>query len=243
MRQKYVTFLVFSILFTVVTTTSAVEYLVTDTSGNVIDNSNPLNLGNNPSPKTIRLWMTYNDTERTATNANGGGLMGGGARFTSNDSMVAAIVGPGSSAVTNPVNQWVNPLTIQFNSSNPNPPSIMQASFTRGTQSGLVLDPTVSGIGKILLLEVLITPGPTINPSGTQFTIVSPSGAPMSYGSSSQQYYYGAIPPLGQSIGTQPANYTFTVVPEPTTYVLGAVASGMLGGVGYYRRKKVAKKA
>ncbi|MFM7317332.1 MAG: hypothetical protein ACKO5E_10325, partial [bacterium] len=201
MRQKYVTFLVSSLLLTYLSSTSAVEYLVTDVGGNVIDNSNPLTLGNDPSPKTIRLWMTYNDTERTATNANGGGLMGGGARFTSNNSLVAAIIGPNTSAVSNPGNQWVNPLTVQFNSSTPNPPSIMQASFTRGTQSGLVLDPTVGGTGRILLLEVLITPGPNINPTGTQFTIVSPSGAPLSYGSSAQQYYYGAAPPLGQSIG------------------------------------------
>ncbi|MFM7591969.1 MAG: hypothetical protein ACKO85_09270, partial [Isosphaeraceae bacterium] len=119
MRQKYVTFLVSSLLLTYLSSTSAVEYLVTDVGGNVIDNSNPLNLGNDPSPKTIRLWMTYNDTERTATNANGGGLMGGGARFTSNNALVAAIIEPKESAVTNPGNQWVNPLTVQFNSSTP----------------------------------------------------------------------------------------------------------------------------
>jgi len=217
-----------------------VEYLVTDTSGNVVNNLTPLDLGSNPQAKTIQLWLTYNDTERTAANANGGGLMGGAARFTSANSYAAAILPPAASAVTNPGNKWSD-VVVQFNTPTaPQPSNIMQASFTRGSSAGLVLDPTVSGVGRILLLELLITPGSQISTAGTQFTIVSPSNAPFNYGSSTDLKYFGP-PPVGSGVGTQPINYTFTVVPEPTTYALGAVATAMLGGVGFYRRKKAVK--
>ena len=216
----------------VVSSTKAVEYLVTDTTGNVINTSNALNLGDNPLPKTIQLWMSYTDAERNLANP-AGGLYMGSAIFTPNNAQVANIFPPDGSAFTNPSSQW-NPFTVLFNSLTN--PTATRVQFNRGStpsQTGIQLPATSGGTGRVLLLEALISPGANINPTGTTFVVNPFASSPFRYGSPSTSF----------TDFVQPTTYSFTVVPEPTTYVLGAVASGMLGGVGYYRRKKLAKKA
>ena len=211
---------------------SAVEVIFTDTNGNPLNTTtNKLDLGYSPTAKTVQLWLTYNDTERTTIN-NAGGLYAGGGILTPQFANIANVFPGPSAPVTNPGNKW-STITTNFNSQSN--PTILGATFTQGAgQSGLALPPTVSGSGRFLLLEYLISPGANISSSGTDFTYqINTNYAVYSYGTSS-----GVTP-----FNPQPNGYTFTVVPEPTTYVLGAVASGMLGGVGYYRRKKLAKKA
>ena len=212
---------------------SAVELLITDSSGNALNTTtNKLNLGDSPTPKVIQLWLTYDDTERTTVN-NAGGLYSGGGILTPSDAQVANVFPGPSAPVTNPGNKW-NTVTTNFNSQTN--PSILGATFTQGAgQSGLTLPPTVAGSGRFLLLEYLVSPGANINPNGTNFIYtVNTNYAVYSYGTASSITPFNPQP--------SPSGYTFTVVPEPTTYVLGAVASGMLGGVGYYRRKKSVKK-
>jgi hypothetical protein len=230
--MRLATYLSSLLLFFVVTSTQAVEYLVTDTNGNVINTSNALNLGDNPVPKTIQLWMSYTDAERNLANP-AGGLYMGSAIFTPDNAQVANIIPPDGSAFTNPSSQW-NPFTVQFNHAS-NPTSV-RVQFNRGStpgQTGLQLPATSGGTGRVLLLEALISPRANINPTGTTFAINPFGSSPFRYGSPSTSFTDFA----------QPTTYSFTVVPEPTTYILGVVATGMLGGVGYYRRKKVAKKA
>jgi len=227
-----------ALIFLVATSyASAVEYLVTDTSGNTIDTTNALDLGQAPVAKTIQVWLTYTDAERNLANP-AGGLFSGGARLTPANAQVANIFPGPSTPYTNPGSQW-NPFNTQFNSLTV--PTVSQITFSRGstntdpTQSvGIQLPATTSGVGKLLLFEALISPGATINPSGTNFTMIPVSTAPFRYGTAATSLTAFAVQPNG-------AGYTFTVVPEPTTYALGAVATAMLGGVGYFRRKKVAK--
>lgn len=225
--KKSLSILTFFCSFLAVSSLNAVELLVTDSNGNALNTTtNKLDLGFNPTPKTISLWMTYNSSEQATANA-AGGLFSGGVILSSSNPTVAMIFPPGSNSVINPNNQW-NPIQIDWDQ--PSNFSAVQTTFSRGTQLGLQLDNT----NKILLMQYVISPGSTINPAGTDFVLTVPfTYAAFQYGSSSLQ----------TDFNPQPSNYTFTVVPEPTTYVLGAVASGMLGGVGYYRRKKVAKKA
>lgn len=197
----------------------AVEYLVTDSNGVTVGNSPSdwLDLGHNPTPKTIQLWLTYSGSEQTAAN-NAGGLMAGGARITPSNASVANIFPPGSSSVINPNNQW-NPLQIQFNSLTV--PTAVQTTFSRGTNSGLTLGNDM----KILLLEFVISPGATINASGTVFSVVVPSTAKFSYGTAFSQ----------TNFTVQPSNLTFTVVPEPSTYVFCSLATFALVGIGLKR--------
>jgi len=212
----------------VTSVTEAVEFLITDQNGIALnDTTNKLNLGDSASPKTVKLWLTYNTTELNAANMSGG-LFSGGARFTPQNSQVATVA-RGAGQVVNPSSQW-NPFTVTYLPISPTSyPTAMQVEFSRlNGQSGLTLPATM----QFLLAEIVISPGPSMNSTGTQFTVVVPlSQAPIIYGTAGSQ----------QVFGTQPLNYTFTVVPEPTTIALGAVATAMLGGVGFYRRKKAVK--
>jgi hypothetical protein len=207
-----------------VTSTQAVEILVTDMSGNSLNTTtNKLDLGNSPTPKTVKLWMTYSSAEATTANT-AGGLFSGGVIITPANSSIATIIPPQSSAFTNPNNQWESISSIFNGSTN------VGVSFTQGTsKTGLTLN---SSGGQILLLEVLISPGPSMSPTGTNFSFTAnPSYAVFSYGTQTNI----------QGFNPQPTSFVFTVVPEPTTYALGAVATAMLGGVGFYRRKKAVK--
>jgi len=233
MKTRKIALLV--IFLSLVSSASAVEYLITDTSGNALNTTtNVLNLGDNPTPKTIQIWLTYNDTERTVANTNGG-LYSGGARITPANTAIAVPSAP----FTNPSNQW-NPFNPQPNI--PSNPTIYQVTFSRGASNpdptlsvGIQLPATVNGVGKFLLFEATVTAGSNVNPIGTNFTIASVATAPFRYGTAN-------LAPSGPiAFSLQPQNYVFMVVPEPTTYALGAVATAMLGGVGFYRRKKSVK--
>ena len=223
--KKTMTFITFLIPFIALGSSKAVELLVTDSNGTVLNTTtSKLDLGYSPTPKTISLWLTYNTTEQLAANQSGG-FFSGGVVLTSSVPTAAMIFPPSSSSIINPNNQW-NPLQIDWDQ--PSNFSAVQTTFSRGTQAGLQLD----GFGRILLMQYVISPGTTINSTGTDFNL----SVPVEYAS----FQYGSA--SGQTNFTkQPDDYNFTVVPEPTTYVLGTVASGMLAGVGYYRRKKVAK--
>lgn len=198
----------------------AVEFLVTDSNGVTIGNTSSdwLDLGHNPTPKTIQLWLTFNASEQATANA-AGGLMGGGARITPSNASVANIFPPGSSSVINPNSQW-KALQILFNSLTN--PTAIQTSFSRGQDSGLFLGNDM----KILLMEYVISPGATINSTGTQFSVVVPTSALFKYGTSGSQTVFS----------TQPSNFTFTVVPEPSTYVFCSLATFTLFGLGFRKR-------
>jgi len=227
--MRFNSILLSCLLLIAFSSTDAVEFLVTDTNGNTLNTTNKLDLGSSsPSPKTIQLWLTYTDAERTTTN-NGGGLFQGAVIATPANAQVANFLPPGTSAVTNPGGQW-NPISIQFNSLTT--PTILGVSFSRGSQAGIVLPPTSGGTGKVLLLEYLVSPGPQISSTGTDIVFnVNNSYGLFGYGTSTASIIYNP----------QPQAYTISVVPEPTTYALGAVATAMLGGVGFYRRKKAVK--
>jgi hypothetical protein len=87
---------------------------------------------------------------------------------------------------------------------------------------------------QFLLFTAVISPGSSINPSGTNVRVSNPSSGTFKYGIPTNPISISGTPPA-------PSNYDFLVVPEPTTYALGAVATAMLGGVGFYRRKKAVK--
>lgn len=216
--------LIFS--FIVVGNVNAVELLVTDSNGNTLNTTtNKLDLGFTPTPKTISVWLTYNSTEQSTANT-AGGLFSGGLSVSSYTPTAAMIFPPASSSVINPNNQW-NPTQIFWDQ--PSNFSTVVATFSRGQQSGLLMDNSM----RILLLQFVVSPGSTINSTGSVFNVSVPLAyADFQYGSASGQL----------SFTNQPIDYQFTVVPEPTTYALGLVASGVLGGVGYYRRKKSVKK-
>jgi len=223
------------ILFCLVSSANAVEYLITDTNGNALNSTtNKLDLSNSTS-KVIQVWLTYNDADRNLANP-AGGLFSGGARITPSDSNQPTQVAVPAAPFTNPSNQW-NPFNPQPNS--PTNPTVYQVTFSRGGTNpdptlsvGIQLPATVSGAGKFLLFEATITAGANLNATGSTFTVAPVSTAPFRYGTGSTSLVAFTL---------QPQAYTFMVVPEPTTYALGAVATAMLGGVGFYRRKKAVK--
>ena len=203
----------------------AVELLITDSNGNALNTTtNKLDLGFNPTPKTISVWLTYSSAEQSAAN-NNGGLWRGGFIATPNNADIANIFPPSSSSIINPNNQWGAP-SYQWDSDTDPRALFVQVSRAAG-QVGLQLDNSL----RFLVVQLVVSPGKSINSSGTDFIFNVPPEATFAYNGGATAF----VP--------QPQAYSFTVVPEPTTYVLGVVASGMLGGVGYYRRKKLVKKA
>ena len=226
--------LAFLMVLAIAPSANALEFLITDSNNNPLTSAagaNPLNLGDNPVQQTIKVWVTYNSTDQSTYN-NAGGLLGGTVLMSfSNvrnplESPVGAFIfgpyGTNPGFITNSNSQFTPGFTTAANSSQ------VQVTFNTGTNPGIQLPSN-----QFLLFTAVIAPGATINSQGTNVVVNNPSSGLFRYGS----------PSAPVSISPSPSPYNFTVVPEPATYVLGAVASGMLGGVGYYRRKKVAKKA
>jgi hypothetical protein len=201
-----------------------VEYLVTDTNGTQLggSTSNQLDLGHNPVPQTIQVWMTYSAAEQTTANSAGGLFSGGVLLNYANPRIALTPLGAGS--FTNPNSIWSLQQTLWAAGSTgtANYPQYYQASFNRGTNSGLTLDGTL----KILVAEFVVSPGDAINSTGTTVSLTVPGTALFKYGSSSSN----------TAFSTQPSTYNFTVVPEPSTYVFVSLATGVLSFMGYRRR-------
>lgn len=204
-----------------------VEYLVTDTNGTQLggSTSNQLDLGHNPVPQTIQVWMTYSAAEQTTANT-AGGLFAGGVLLNYANPRIA-LTPLGTSSFTNPNSIWAvsQSLWVAGSTGTANYPQYYQTTFNRGQNQGLTLDGTL----KILVAEFVVSPGDAINPSGTTVSLTVPGSAKFKYGT----------PSLTTQFAVQPSLYSFTVVPEPSTYVFASLATGVLSFLGYRRRPTI----
>jgi hypothetical protein len=223
--MKFKQFLIyFSFMFLNTNALMSIEFLVTDTNGTQLggSTSNQLDLGHSPVPKTIQVWMTYSSAEQSTANA-AGGLFSGGALLDYNNPRIA-LTPLGSGSFTNPNNIWTVSQTLWAAGTNgtDNYPQYYQASFNRSLNPGISLDGTL----KILVAEFVVSPGDAINAAGTLVSLTVPGSANFKYGSASGQ----------TAFAIQPSLYTFTVVPEPSTYVFCSLATFALVGIGLKRR-------
>lgn len=209
----------------------ALEFLVTDVNGTAYNTStNKLDLGVNPTAKTVYVWMTYSSSDQNLING-GGGLASGSARltfanfnYTTFPTTAAAlapyILKPSSTSLGG--TNWSG---FQRGSTSP----YAQAVFSSGAGGGITLtDPT-----KILLAAFVISPGSQLSYAGTTVTIGLAGAA--------NGFSYGDGTSFAGISLTNAGSLQFTVVPEASTIAMGLVSVVSLVSTGLYRRR-LAKK-
>jgi len=207
----------------------ALEFLVTDVNGTAYNTTtNKLDLGVNPTAKTVYVWMTYDTSEKTTIN-NGGGLASGSARLTFANFNYTTFPSPLTSYILKPSSTSLggtNWPAFQRGSTSP----YAQAVFSSGAGGGITLtDPT-----KVLLAAFVISPGSQLSYVGTTVTIGLAGAA--------NGFTYGdGITSFTPLTLTNAGTLQFTVVPEASTIAMGLVSVVSLVSTGLYRRR-VAKK-
>jgi len=93
-------------------------------------------------------------------------------------------------------------------------------------------DPGVGNFGYYIIGQVLISPGSTINPTGTVVTVGKVSGANWAYFDTNNNL---------ATLTLTPSTFQFTVVPEPSTIAMGLISGISLMATGFYRRRQVKK--
>lgn len=205
----------------------ALEFLITDVNGTAYNTTtNKLDLGENPTAKTVYVWMTYDTSEKTTIN-NGGGLASGSARLTfanfnyttfptSGAALVPYILKPSSTSLGG-----TNWSAFQRGSTSP----YAQAVFSSGAGGGITLtDPT-----KVLLAAFVISPGSQLSYVGTTVTIGLAGAA--------NGFTYGDGFSFTPITLTNAGTLQFTVVPEASTIAMGLVSVVSLVSTGLYRRR------
>lgn len=221
------------------TSSHALEYVVTDTIGGYNNplntTTNKLNLGDNPVPKTVYVYIKYTQTEADTINGVTGpsgtttpGLYGGSFQFAFGTANQVAV------KTTSDITRGPAGTTLNWDTFTPNVPpttATPRAVFNQGlTAPALaVADPGVGNFGYYVIGQVLISPGTALTSAGSTVTTSRVTGASWSY-----------IQKDGSS-GTfaAPTTFAFTVVPEASTISMGMISAASIVGTALQRRRKL----
>lgn len=230
--------LVVGLLVAYTSKSKGLEYVVTDTLGGYNNplntTTNKLNFGDNPVPKTVYIYLKYSDTEANTINDVAGsgtartpGLYSGSFQigFTAS---TAAYVRQSSDITTGPSGS-----SLTWNTFTPSlPPSVSNARATMtqgvGGQGLPISNPGVGNFGYQLVGQVLISNG-AIDYNGATVTV--------SYVSTSR---WASVNKNGTAafITAQPANFTFTVVPEASSIAMGVIGATTIFATAFHRHSK-----
>ena len=211
---------------------NALEYIITDAQG-VSLSGGILDLGDNPTPKNVLIYLRYTTAEAAIINDTAGsgstqspGLYSGSYQLDFANSVRATVAS--TSDITRGTGQTLN-WSVYSTSLSPTP----RASFNQGTGSDpALLVPSVVApalYNQILLGQVTISPGSAVNPAGTLVTLgVASSGDFISFKKDGDFVLWA-----------DPTALTFTVVPEPSTIAMGLISGISLVATGFYRRRQV----
>ncbi len=222
--------IILSLLSGITSRVTALEYIVTSSVGGyntpLNNTTNKLDLGDNPVAKTVYVYMKYSQAEALQINVPNGGLQGGSFKLTFGSATVAGVNsalditrGPSNTLAWTVFTPTVAPTT-----------TTPQAIFNQGLAGTLlnVIDPGAGNFGYYIIGQVLISPGSTINPTGTTVTVAKVGGASWSYFDTSGN---------PQVLAVSPSTFQFTVVPEASTIAMGLVSVVSLVSTGLYRRR------
>lgn len=231
--------LMVGLLVTSASKSRGLEYVVTDTLGGynspLNTTTNKLNFGDNPVPKTVYVYLKYSDTEaNTINDVAGSGTARTAGLFSGSFQMAftaasAAYVKQNSDITAGPAGSSLSWNT--FNTSLPPSAANARATMTQGVGGqGLPISyPGVGNFGYQLVGEVLISNG-AIDSTGATVTV--------SYVSTSR---WASVNKNGTAafIATQPANFTFTVVPEASSVAMGLIGAVSIVGTTIHRRVRL----
>ena len=214
----------------------ALEFVVTDTVGGyntpLNTTTNKLNLGDNPVPKTVYVYIKYSQAEANTINDTAGtgsttpGLYGGSFQFAYGTANIVAVKTSGD------ITRGPAGSTLNWDTFTPNVPpttATVRATFNQGlTAPALVVaDPGAGNFGYYVIGQVLISPA-TINPTGSTITVSRLAGAS-----------WQSINKAGGAVALGvPTTFTFTVVPEPSSIALSIFSAFALAGTAIQRRKR-----
>ena len=210
---------------------NALEYIITDAQG-VSLSGGILDLGDNPTPKNVLIYLRYTTAEAAIINDTAGsgstqspGLYSGSYQLDFANSARATVAL--ASDITRGTGQTLN-WSVYSTSLSPTP----RASFNQGISDPALVVPSVVSpalYNQILLGQVTISPGSAVNPAGTLVTLgVASPGDFISFQKDGNFVFW-----------TDPTALTFTVVPEPSTIAMGLISGISLLATGFYRRRQV----
>lgn len=209
------------------TDVDALEYVVTDTLGGYNNplntTTNKLNLGDNPVAKTVYVYIKYsqaeaniiNDVNGTGTLNPNPGLYGGSMQMTFSAPTIAGV------KLSSDITRGPNGTTLNWDTFTPTVPPASaspRVSFNQGLTAPYlsVTDPGAGNFGYYVISQVVISPGTSINSSGTNVQVSKnlPTGASWTAVDKENN-----IIQLGA-----PTVFNFTVVPEASTWAMGVVS-------------------
>ena len=209
---------------------NALEYIITDAQG-VSLSGGILDLGDNPTPKNVLIYLRYTTAEAAIINDTAGsgstqpGFYSGSYQLDFANSARATVAL--ASDITRGTGQTLN-WSVYSTSLSPTP----RASFNQGISDPALVVPSVVSpalYNQILLGQVTISPGSAVNPAGTLVTLgVASPGDFISFQKDGNFVFW-----------TDPTALTFTVVPEPSTIAMGLISGISLVATGFYRRRQV----
>jgi hypothetical protein len=209
---------------------NALEYIITDAQG-VSLSGGILDLGDNPTPKNVLIYLRYTSVEAAIINDTAGsgsttpGLYSGSYQLDFANSARATVAL--ASDITRGTGQTLN-WSVYSTSLSPTP----RASFNQGISDPALVVPSVVSpalYNQILLGQVTISPGSAVNPAGTLVTLgVASPGDFISFQKDGNFVFWN-----------DPTALTFTVVPEPSTIAMGLISGISLVATGFYRRRQV----
>lgn len=209
---------------------NALEYIITDAQG-VSLSGGILDLGDNPTPKNVLIYLRYTSVEAAIINDTAGsgsttpGLYSGSYQLDFANSARATVAL--ASDITRGTGQTLN-WSVYSTSLSPTP----RASFNQGISDPALVVPSVVSpalYNQILLGQVTISPGSAVNPAGTLVTLgVASPGDFISFQKDGNFVFW-----------TDPTAITFTVVPEPSTIAMGLISGISMVATGFYRRRQV----
>ena len=231
-----VTLTTLSIAFLSCGNASSLEYVVTDDVGTVLGGSSILNLGDQPIPKNVLIYLKYTAAE--ADIINGVGTVGSSpAGFWSGSYQLA--IGNTARATVATVGDMTTSFswakidkTVPTSLPTSSNAITMFAQNAHTARAGVtpVVNPATTGM--LLLGQVLISPGSAVNPLGTTFTLSQSTGG--DWISTDKTSTFDA-----PTFWNAPTVVAFTVVPEPTTIAMGLISGISLLATGFYRRRQV----
>jgi hypothetical protein len=209
---------------------NALEYIITDAQG-VSLSGGTLDLGDNPTPKNVLIYLRYTAAEAAIINDTAGsglttpGLYSGSYQLDFANSARATVAS--TSDITRGTGQTLN-WGVYSTSLSPTP----RASFNQGITDPALVVPSVVApalYNQILLGQVTISPGTAVNPLGTLVTLgVASPGDFISFQKDGNFVFWA-----------DPTALTFTVVPEPSTIAMGLISGISLVATGFYRRRQL----
>ena len=231
-----VTLTTLSIAFLSCRNASSLEYVVTDDAGTILGGSSILNLGDQPIPKNVLVYLKYTTAEANIINGVGtigsspAGFYSGSYQFAILNTARATVAATGDMTTAYSWQQTSKTVPTSLPTSSNAIVSFVQNANTARLDVTPVVSPASTGM--LLLGQVLISPGSAVNPIGTTFTLSQSSG-----GDWISTDKTGAFD--NPTFWNAPTLISFTVVPEPSTIAMGLISGISLVATGFYRRRQV----